>query len=201
MAENDPGADTTYFWAHQFQLEGGRGGYVGLQTKGNRADGSLGKLAIFSLWDATGADGPGVVRFRGEGTGWSARVPLLWEAGRRYLLRVEAGEDGGEGRWWLATVTDLDTGEGQSIGRLRGAPAWRCLSSWSVMWTEYYGPPLRDCRDLAPVSATFTVPRADGAVVPARRHNYLGDGTCDTTRITDLDDGVRHQMGLAEDGA
>ncbi len=61
--EIDPGPNATYFWAHQFGLVGGEGGYLGLQTKGNRADGSLGKLAIFSLWDATGSDGAGCVRF------------------------------------------------------------------------------------------------------------------------------------------
>lgn len=198
VPENDPGPDTTYFWAHQFQLEWGQGGYVGLQTKGNRADGSLGKMAIFSLWDATGAEGPGVVRFGGEGEGWSARLPLLWRAGHRYRMRIEAGEDTAEGRWWAATVADLDEGEDHGIGRLRAAPGWQRLSSWSVMWTEYYGPPLRTCRDLAPVRATFSVPRADGEVLPARRRSHLGDGTCQTTRITDVNDGVRHEMGLPE---
>ena len=200
VPENDPGPDATYFWAHQFHLEGGQGGYLGLQTKGNRADGSLGKMAIFSLWDATGAEGPGVVRFGGEGTGWSARIPLLWQAGHRYHLRVEAGDDTAEGRWWVATVADLDGGEEQRIGCLRAAAGWRRLSSWSVMWTEYYGPPLGSCRDLAPAVACFSVPRADGTVAPTRRHSHLGEGTCDTTRISDLDDGVRHEMGLPEPG-
>ena len=198
VPEIDPGPRATYFWAHQFGLVGGQGGYIGLQTKGNRADGSLGKMAIFSLWDATGAEGPGVVRFGGEGTGWSARIPLLWQAGHHYRLRIEAAEDTVEGRWWVATVADLDTGDDHGIGRLRAAPGWHGLSSWSVMWTEYYGPPLGSCRDLAPVSATFSVPRADGTVVPVRRHSHLGEGTCDTTRITDLDEGVRHEMGLPE---
>jgi len=200
VPEVDPGPDTTYFWAHQFQLEGGQGGYLGLQTKGNRADGSLGKMAIFSLWDATGAEGPGVVRFGGEGTGWSARIPLLWQAGHRYRLRVEAEEESAEGRWWAAGVADLDSGQEEGIGRLRAAPGWHRLSSWSVMWTEYYGPPLRTCRDLASVSATFSVPRADGSVLPLRRHNRLGDGTCQTTRITDLGERVRHEMGLPAAG-
>lgn len=201
VPENDPGPGTTYFWAHQFHLQGGQGGYLGLQTTGNRADGSLGKIAIFSLWDATGGDGPGVVRFGGEGTGWSARSPLLWEAGHRYRLRIEAADDTAEGRWWAATVADLDTGDDHHIGRLRARSGWRRLSSWSVMWTEYYGPPLASCADLAPVSATFSVPRADGDVVPARRHSHLGEGGCDTTRITDLSSGVRHEMGLPEHGA
>ena len=82
-----------YFWAHQFQLVDGEGGYLGLQTKGNRADGSLGKMAIFSIWDAVEAEGAGpggfgCVRFGGEGTGWSCRIPYHWVAGHAYRLRV-----------------------------------------------------------------------------------------------------------------
>jgi hypothetical protein len=196
--EIDPGPQATYFWAHQFGLEGGEGGYIGLQTKGNRADGSLGKMAIFSLWDAIGADGPGVVRFSGEGTGWSARIAYHWEQDTTYRLRV--GIDGytPEGTWWAASVLDVDAGEERHIGRLMAKPGWGGLRSWSVMWTEYYGPPLRRCGDLAEVSAVFGTPVADGGVEPIRVSSHVGDGTCDTTRITGLDHGVRHEMGLPE---
>jgi len=158
VPEIDPGPAATYFWAHQFGLEGGEGGYLGLQTRGNRVDGSLGKLAIFSLWDATGAEaapaGPG------------------------------------------SSLVDLDAGAESQIGRLRAAPGWGGLRAWSVMWTEYYGPPLRHCSDLVPVSAVLGMPVADGMVIPVRSSSHVGDGTCDTTRITDLDGSVRHEMGL-----
>lgn len=195
VPEIDPGPGATYFWAHQFRLEGGEGGYLGLQTKGNRADGSLGKMAIFSLWDATGAEGSGVVPFSGEGEGWSARIPYPWSAGTTYALVVEAAEVTPEGAWWSASVTDLDGGEEREIGRLRAPPGWHALGPWSVMWTEYYGPPLRACDDLAPVRAAFGEPVADGEISPTRTHSHVGDGTCDTTRITPFDGGVRHEMG------
>jgi len=198
VPEIDPGPEATYFWAHQFGLEGGEGGYIGLQTKGNRADGSLGKLAIFSLWEATGADGPGVVRFSGEGTGWSARIPYAWAQGRPYRLRVGIDCAAPDGAWWAASVLDLDAGDESHIGRLRAPPGWGGLRPWSVMWTEYYGPALRRCGDLALVSAVFGAPTADGGVHPVRTSSYVGDGTCDTTRITSLDHGVRHEMGLPE---
>ncbi len=196
MPEIDPGPAATYFWAHQFGLEGGEGGYLGLQTKGNRVDGTLGKLAIFSLWDATGADGPGSVRFSGEGTGWSARIPYLWTAGRSYRFRLVADDVTPDGAWWTASVIDVDASVESHIGRLRAAPGWGGLRPWSVMWTEYYGQPLRHCSDLTPVSAIFGSPTADRTTVPTRSHSHIGDGTCDTTRITDLDHGVRHEMGL-----
>jgi len=196
IAEIDPGPDATYFWAHQFRLTGGEGGYLGLQTKGNRADGSLGKMAIFSLWDAVDGEGT-VVPFSGEGTGWSARIPYLWTAGTAYRLRVVRDDTTAEGTWWSASVVDGDTAEVSHIGRLRAPPGWGGLGPWSVMWTEYYGPPLRRCSDLAPVSAVFSAPTADDAVAPARARSHIGDGTCSTTRITDIDDGVRQEMGSA----
>jgi len=217
LPEIDPGPAATYFWAHQFGLEGGEGGYLGLQTKGNRVDGSLGKMAIFSLWDATGAEEPvprsegrsgsvprsegrsgpgGVVAFSGEGTGWSARIPYLWAAGRSYRLRVTRDEVTPEGAWWTASVLDVDAGEERHIGRLRAAPGWGGLRPWSVMWTEYYGPRLRHCSDLAPVGAVFGAPVADGSVAPDRVASHIGEGTCDTTRITSVGRGVRHEMGL-----
>ena len=115
VPETDPGPDATYFWAHQFRLNGGDGGYVGLQTKGNRADGSLGKLAIFSIWNAEEAEGAGVVRFDGEGTGWSCRIPYEWQAGQAYAMRLFT-EGGG---WWRAKVRDEATGEVRDLGAIR----------------------------------------------------------------------------------
>jgi hypothetical protein len=198
VPEVDPGPESTYFWAHQFQLEDGEGGYLGLQTRGNRADGTVGKIAIFSLWGATGAVGRSVVRFTGEGIGWSTRITYPWAAGRTYQLRLEASEVTPEGAWWTAWVADVERGDEDRIGVLRGAPGWGRLGTWSVMWTEYYGGPLQRCSDLPHVSATFSVPRADGAVLPARANHYVGNGTCDTTRITELDDAVRQEMGVPE---
>lgn len=189
--ETDPGDRSCFFWAHQFRTVGGEGGYVGLQTWGNRADGSLGKMAIFSLWDALGGEGPGVVPFSGEGRGWSCRIPLAWSAGRRYRLRVWlAGRDGDEA-WWAASV------DGAEFGRIRLPAAWGGMGRWSVMWTEYYGPPLHDCAELGHARAVFGEPRADaGLVRPVSSRSHVGEGDCHTTRITEVDGGVRQEMGI-----
>jgi hypothetical protein len=190
-----------YFWAHQFQLDGGEGGYLGLQTKGNRADGSLGKMAIFSIWDAVeaegaGPEGSGAVRFGGEGTGWSCRIPYRWVAGDTYRLRVWT-EGGG---WWSATVADEGSGQAHAIGRIRVPGDWGRLGSWSVMWTEYYGPPLRRCTDLAHSCAVFGTPTAeDGTrmVVPDRHHHHLSDGQC-AASVEEVDGGIRQEMGIPQ---
>ena len=204
VPEVDPGPDSMYFWAHQFRTLSGEGGYIGLQTKGNRADGSLGKMAIFSFWDTLGAEGPGVVRFGGEGVGWSCRIPYYWEPGRAYRLRVELVErDGGEA-WWQGSVGDLDSGEAmQEFGCICAPAGWGGLGTWSIMWTEYYGPALARCSDLDYSKVTFSTPMAEtgtgtGGVAPSRWRDHLGDGPCDTSRITRVGSGVRHEMGLAE---
>lgn len=192
VPEVDPGPDSTYFWAHQFRLIGGEGGYIGLQTKGNRADGSLGKMAIFSIWDAEEAQGPGIIRFDGEGTGWSCRIPYHWTAGHSYSFKVSTPGGG----WWEGKVRDEQSGVISTLGGIRVPGHWRNLDSWSIMWTEYYGPPLNSCTELAYSSVVFHTPTANGEGKPAGSHSHLGDGTCATSRIEPLGHGVRHQMGI-----
>ena len=171
---------------------GGEGGYLGLQTKGNRADGSVGKMAIFSVWSAVAAEGSGAMPFGGEGTGWSCRIPYIWAAPRPYRLRLWS-EGGG---WWAASVVDELAGVEDIIGRIRVPAEWGQLGSWSVMWTEYYGGPLASCDDLPHSKVIFGTPIADGGVVPERSENRLGPGTCEGSRVQALADGVRHEMGI-----
>lgn len=191
VAEVDPGPGTHYFWAHQFRTEAGEGGYIGLQTWGNRADGSLGKMAIFSFWDTLGADGPGVVRFGGEGEGWSCRIPFHWEPGRAYRLRVEVVDEDPAALTWAASV------DGEEFGRIRAPAAWGRLGPWSVMWTEYYGGPLARCADLPYSRVLFSTPVAPAGTRPHRFSDRLGDGDCPGSKVTRMGDRVRHEMGVS----
>lgn len=193
VPEVDPGPESTYFWAHQFRMIGGSGGYIGLQTKGDLANGTFAKMAIFSLWDAEEAEGSNVVPFSGEGIGWSCRIAYPWQAGRAYAMRVAFSGDG----WWRGQVRDEETTKVSELGMIRVPEQWRQLDSWSVMWTEYYGPPLSRCSDLAHSSVVFSTPTADdGEVSPAGAHHRVGEGTCETSRIQPVAEGVRHEMGL-----
>lgn len=190
--EVDPGPDSTYFWAHQFRTENGEGGYIGLQTRGNRADGSLGKMAIFSFWDTLSAEGPGVVRFGGEGVGWSVRTPFYWEAGQSYRLRIEVVDANEEALTWAGSV------DGEEFGRIRAPAAWGRLGPWSIMWTEYYGGPVARCSDLAHSKVVFGEPIADAQTRPSSSNDHLGDGNCQGSRVTRVPAGVRHEMGMPE---
>ncbi len=173
-----------YFWSHQVALIGGEAAYVGLQTCGSEP---TGKIAIFSVWGAVGAEGPEYAApFAGEGAGMSVRIPYQWAPGRRERLALRAEGDG----WWRADVG------GQLIGRIRAQPGWGGLASTSIMWTERYGPSMRTCADLGHSVAWFGTPVADGGVVPFGHQNSLGsEPGCPGSSVRDVDGGVLHVMG------
>jgi Domain of unknown function (DUF3472) len=173
-----------YFWSHQVALLGGEAAYVGLQTVGSEP---AGKIAIFSVWGGTDAEGPDYAApFGGEGTGMTVRIRYGWVPGRRESLALRADGDG----WWRAEVQD------RLVGRIRVDPAWHGLASTSIMWTERYTPPPRTCTDMGHAVAWFDTPLADGDVAPRRHHNHLGANRgCPGSSVLDTDGGVLHVMG------
>ena len=180
----DPSPDG-YFWSHQFWLVGGEAGYVGLQTQGSDP---TGKIAIFSVWHAVGADGPAfVARFDGEGEGYSVRIPWAWEVDGTYDLRVVAA--GAHG--WEAYVRD------SLIGRIEVPSRWQGLRDVSIMWTERYACRQSSCADIAHAVARFGVPTAEGGTIaPIRRHHHLSEPSgCPGSSVNDAPDGVVHVMG------
>src|SRR3954447_5615382 len=126
----DPSPDG-YFWSHQFGLVGGEQGYCGLQTHNAELGGPI---AIFSIWAALDAVGPGWAGpFGGEGTGWSARIPYRWRTDVAYGLAVERAPSDPGGTWWHASVLDPTTGESSSIGAILVPPHWGGIAASSVM--------------------------------------------------------------------
>ena len=195
VVEVDPGPDSAYFWAHQFALIGGGPGYLGLQTKG-RTNGTLGKVAIFSIWDAVAAKGKQASRFSGEGEGWSCGLGYPWEVGRPYRLRVWSPERS----WWVASVVDEVTAVETEIGWIQVPHGWQRLDGRSIMWTEWYGGPLARCDDIPHSSVVFRTPTAeDGMVLPERGNGYLATAAasnCDHSDVERLEDGYRQQIGI-----
>ena len=217
----DPGA-TTYFWAHQWWFQGGDAAYFGLQAHDLRDDGSTGKLAVFSIWSATGcADNPGC-HGGVEGSGfWTCRLAYEWEVGRAYRLRVArrdgAGTGGAQGRrawpwerrepaWWSASITDRGSGAETLVGSIQVPGRWRGLdlmARGSSVWTEFYGANLpggvAGPASVPHATVRFGVPTANGpaaGVAPFGHANRLGEGDLDNSSVGDDDDGVRHEMGV-----
>jgi hypothetical protein len=188
--ETDPSPDG-YFWSHQVAIVGGSAAYAGLQTMGAEP---AGKIAIFSVWEALGAEGPVYAApFGGEGEGWSVRIPFAWEVAGTYRF-VLGATDSGSG--WSCTV------DSQLIGTIAVDPRWRGLDSTSIMWTERYAGPMRSCADIAHASVVFGEPAAeDGVVRPLTHRNHLGQPVgCPGSSVEDVDGrAVRHVMGARLD--
>jgi len=164
--ETDPSLQN-WFWAHQWWIHNGDGGltagYAGLQTVGSDT-GS--KIAIFSIWDATGANSTNpnawCLPFGGEGVGYSCRISFDWQIGHEYTFKVtKIARDA-----WQATVTDEATAAEHILGTITVPRNWGGLHNQSVSWTEYYGPSLTSCSDYNKAQATFSPPSlADGTIL------------------------------------
>jgi Domain of unknown function (DUF3472) len=148
------------YWAQLWSwTNSSQGGYVGIQTNGNRFDGSTGDTAIFSLWDATAATGPSCGRFGGEGEGYSCRLAYPIQTDRYYRLRVLRLDADSQGQWWGAWIRDEATGAETHIGSIRVAREYALMSPPSN-FSEYFGEQV-SC-DAVPVSVAYwTQPAAN----------------------------------------
>jgi len=197
---HDPGP-TTYFWAHQWSFQGGDVGYFGLQAHDLRDDGSVGKLAVFSVWSAVGcADNPGCHAGVEGAPFWTCRLGYQWEAGRAYRLALHRTSPG----WWRASVSDVASGATAVVGSIQVPSRWGGLdlaARDSSVWTEFYGANapggVASC-DLVPhATVRFGVPTANGTTaLPAGHVSWLGRGECDNSRVGDVEGGVIHEMGI-----
>ena len=194
-----PGVQSAYYWAHQFAFKNGDGGYMGLQTNGCMQGQWVGKMAIFSIWDAMAAEpGPGASceEFIGEGEGWSCRKKYNWVEGHTYCLRIEAyGVDEQENEWWGAWIIDTSMEQETLIGKIKVPGSWQWLDNSSVVWVEYYGQ-VNDCDSIAYAKARFEQPTADnGSFIPQKLTPVIGT-TCTNAKITLMENqGVAFETG------
>lgn len=182
-----------YFYSHQFGLVNGAGGYSGIQGDSN------GKRAIFSIWDALGAEGPGKAQtFGGEGEGWQTVIDYNWIAGRSYKFNLKLDSIGRNGTWWSATITDQQTGISSFIGKIQVPSSWQFLDGYSLVWTERYGGALSRCSDIHYSSVEFKNFTANsGGIVPSSHNNHLTQPEgCPGSLVTDTTQGVKHEVGI-----
>jgi Domain of unknown function (DUF3472) len=152
--EKAPPDDSSYFWAQQFFTSKtvDHGGYFGIQTGGIIDGQRVGKMFIFSIWNADLAEAGGgafAQTFGGEGVGYSVRLPFQWVEGLPYRFVLK--KDGGF--WWTLSVTPKNSAM-KVIGRIRitqDVP----LQSVFVGFTEYFRQ-LGSCNDLPKVIVGFS---------------------------------------------
>ena len=129
---------------------------------------------------------------RTDSAATTCRVPLAWQSGRDYEMRIWTERAG----WWSAAVRDGTGGRETVIGSIVVPGDWRRLGSVSTARTEYQGRPLQRCEDLRACTVLYRMPTADGGrVQPERHESRVGPGTCDGSRVEEVVGGVRHAMG------
>jgi hypothetical protein len=207
--ESDPTKDVYkvgYYWANQFWGPG-EGGYMGIQTNGE-AGTFRGKVAIFALWGGISAVGQQpdwcyVVNggFDGDpaASGATCRVPLPWNAGDRYKMRIITTADDASGRTWESYVKNEATGVEQLVGRIKTSKRG-LLEGALVNWTEFYSSGRAACD--APYSKViFHTPTLENGQVPSNHNNQLGSNTdCQDSAITDISGGVRQEQSINQAG-
>lgn len=175
-----------YFWAHQFFFLEGNGGYMGLQSSA-LFKGEVTKIAIFSIWDSINAQpakGGTAEQFDNEGNGYSCKIKFNWESEKQYRIRLGKFGIAGklnENNWWGAWVLDTLTLKEEFIGKMQLPASWKCLTSNSVNFVEYWG--LQDgqvhsCSEIPYTKATFTFPTLENGTVKPTNVKYQTYGDC-----------------------
>ncbi len=187
----DPGVGADRFFSYQFQLtptspDAGSTvqSYIGLQTDGTGQNGTdIGKMAIFSIWNATGATpgatGSWCAPFSGEGSGYSCRIAYPWVAGHEYQLLVTTNTTA---TLWAGYVTDTTTNTQTFLGSISTVPEW--LTNSGITFTEYYGPSEPSCADFPLSQVTWSNPTAnDGTISSNLTGTAVGAGDCYHTSV------------------
>jgi hypothetical protein len=180
------GPNAHLFYAHQFDMVNGSGGYIGLQEGSDTGT----KIALFSIWSANGAKGRNCGPFEENGTGFTCRIdPFNWKPGRTYELEVERDGTDSLGTWYKASVLDTVTSARTIVGDLRVPKSWGGIQGW-ISWTEDFAGPVATCSDLPRSRVLWQFPTADhGAVTISGHENIVHDADC-RARINDVPNGV-----------
>ncbi len=162
---DEPGPSVAMFWAATFGIENsGGGGYIGFQDGAPRSDGATGRVALLSIWNASGATpGPGAAcrTFGGEGDGYTCRIDYAWLPGHTYRLRVWAIPPVA----WRGAILDEQTGVDTVLGDITVPEGWGWLHTTLDEFTENFaengGTRYPTCADAPRTLATFFSPIAN----------------------------------------
>lgn len=174
------GRDDAYYYSNYATFTHGEGAYGGLQTNGFDGKNWVGKMLIFSIWNATdGLAEPGgtKTKFDGEGIGYSVRLPYDWSLGTTYRFRMyldrSTRQEGNGRRLWAASLTDLDSGQTVRIGRIF-APASFGKIRTPITFHERYLGATPSCSAISPSRVRFTNMTANGGAIKAGSFEHRG---------------------------
>lgn len=198
--------NSPYFWATQFGFIDGHMGYMGLQASGNRADGTVGKSAVFSMFKAGIAATPQNCKIEQNNfdgySGWAGTSCIIaydWQPGHKYSLHIARNTVEDDGTWWWGWIVDTTTNKGTFIAKIKVPPSWKGLGDMTNVWTEYYGGAKADCKDIPYSKVYFHKPTRTynyKAVEPTRQVELpLAPNPCADILTTNTNDGTSQQVG------
>lgn len=147
----DGGFGANFFWAHQFFLQNGDGGYFGLQ---NRGDYKV-RAINFSIWQATGwINGlkSNCRFFSHEGSGVQCDVIYNWDLDTKYHLQITK-----MGNQVSAYFIQPSSGQHMLVATIIIPKKWGNFIN-SITFTEEYTLDLTDCERLQRSSVTLLQP-------------------------------------------
>lgn len=193
--EESPSVASYYFWAHQFFLTAqvDHNGYFGLQTDGLIGGRWVGKMVIFSVWnaiDAIAGTSATAQNFGGEGVGYSLRLPYEWTERVEYQFRIYKEAD----YWWALEFQPRD-GTPTYLGKIKITEDV-VLQAASANFVEYFTR-VNACEDTPYSRARFASVSFDDATYEAS--NVKTYGNCvDNARAYADSSGVVFETGIIE---
>jgi len=191
----EPPTGSYYYWSKTFYFVNGELGYIGLQSNGWMwNEGWIGKMAIFSLWNALDSQaGEHAVcgKFGGEGEGLSCRMKYNWQSGHTYRLRIWKIDTS----WWAAFIMDMTTGKEDYIGKIKVSKSWKGLANNFVLFSEYFWG-VNSCDAIPYANVTFSQPMADNGTYTAKLNSQLISHKCNyIVNVTDSNNSWRIKTG------
>ncbi len=206
---NEQGAEGYYYVSTTIGFGDGCVGqciaYGGLQTNGLINGEWVGKMAIFSLWDAPDASPePGVekVRFTGEGVGYSLRIRYDWQPNTTYRFSfVFEDAQNASNSNLAAYIENLSSGQKTKFGTIM-LPGPYASFEWLATFHERYSEDLATCaQDTPSVWRIENVTGNNGAITFSRSSSVqdtrLEAALCnDLIWQQDTDNGYRSIAGI-----
>jgi hypothetical protein len=178
--EPNPLSKPFYYWSKNIWFKDGNLAYFGLQTNGMIKRQWVGKLVIFSVWNAKDFQaGPksSCEKFDGEGEGLSCRQKYDWQEGHKYRLRIWYVNDS----WWAFYIKDMNTEVEDYIGKIK-APSPSQINGFALFY-EYFTP-VKSCEDVPYAKATFSNPTANGGIYKAKFYGVKFNNECKNINAT-----------------
>lgn len=208
-----------YYYAYQFAFTEGQTGFFGLQAGGGYQSDPPNSIIDFTkiavLWIAAPApmraelgdiaypDARTYLDNELGTTWWTIHARYDWQPCRSYRLRIgpESRSETGAvwfGAWIYDPVTEIET----FLGRMLLPENWGLLSPFTSQRTMpiiRLSPPT-SCDEPDASSVLFSEPSGNGGTVfpSLRNHRFASPARCATSRFTNFEYAVRHELGIAD---